>query len=56
MTDTSKSEHCCSFEKKRLLKALEKCNFCSDNYEEFHNCYRRAARESGKRSRKCLIG
>jgi hypothetical protein len=42
-------------EKQRLMKELEKCNFCSDNYEEFHNCYRTVARESGERSRACII-
>jgi hypothetical protein len=52
---SSKARSCCSMEKKHLMKELEKCNFCSDNYEEFHNCYRTAARESGQRSRACMI-
>jgi hypothetical protein len=55
MANSSKSAKCCSMEKERLMKELEKCNFCSDDYEEFHNCYREAARESGERSRACII-
>ena len=55
MAGSSKARNCCSMEKKRLMKALEKCHFCSDNYEEFHNCYRMAARESGERARSCMI-
>ncbi len=55
MAGSSKARNCCSVEKKRLMKALEKCHFCTDNYEEFHNCYRMAARESGERARSCMI-
>jgi hypothetical protein len=55
MADSSKALNCCSMEKKRLVKALEKCNFCSDDYEEFHSCYRKAARESGERARSCMF-
>ena len=55
MAGSSKKSKCCSMEKKRLMEALEKCNFCTDNYDEFHNCYRAAARESGKRAKSCMI-
>ena len=54
MASSSKGSKCCSMEKKELMREIEKCNFCTDNYEEFHNCYRKAARESGKRSRACM--
>ena len=55
MAGSSKARKCCSMEKKRLMKALEKCEFCADDYEAFHNCYRTAARESGERARSCMI-
>ncbi|MGB5987329.1 MAG: hypothetical protein WBG37_18635 [Desulfobacterales bacterium] len=42
---------CCSMEKSRLVEQLRKCDMCTDNYEEFHQCYRDAARESGQRAR-----
>jgi len=56
MTNQEKARSCCSSEKRRLIDALESCDFCSDNYEEFHNCYRKAARKSGERARACITG
>ena len=56
MANSSNSVKCCSMEKKKLIKEIEKCNFSTSNYEEFHDCYRQAARESGKRSRACIVG
>ena len=55
MANSSKSAKYCSIEKNKLMKELEKCNLCTDNYDDFHNCYRQAARESGERSRACII-
>ena len=55
MANASRAAKCCSMEKKKLMAELEKCNFCSDNYEDFHDCYREAARKSGRRSRACLV-
>ena len=42
-------------EKNNLVQELRKCDFCSSSYEEFHNCYRDAARESGQRARTCIV-
>ena len=55
MASSSHKAKCCSVEKKRLMAELAKCNFCSDNYDEFHSCYRAAARESGKRAKACAL-
>ena len=55
MASSSNASKCCSVEKKKLMAELEKCNFCSDDYESFHDCYRKAAQESGQRSRACMI-
>jgi hypothetical protein len=49
-----KSRQCCSLEKTRLMEELRKCD-CSGSYEEFHQCYRDAARESGDRARSCMF-
>ena len=49
------SRQCCSLEKQRLVEELSACYFCSTSYEEFHRCYRDAARESGQRARNCII-
>ncbi len=49
------SRQCCSLEKQRLVEELRVCDFCATSYEEFHRCYRDAARESGQRARSCII-
>jgi len=49
-----KSRQCCSLEKTRLMEELRKCD-CSGSYEEFHQCYRDAARDSGDRARSCMF-
>ena len=54
-TNTSKAAGCCSTEKKRLMKDIEKCDFCSSSWEEHHRCLSAAAKESGRRSRSCII-
>lgn len=46
---------CCSMEKARLVEELRKCDLCADSYETFHQCYRDVARQSGERSRSCLV-
>lgn len=49
------SRQCCTMEKKRLLDTLRKCDFCATSYEEFRQCYRDAATESGQHSRACIV-
>jgi hypothetical protein len=34
---------------------LKKCDLCTTSYEEFHQCYRDAAKESGQRARACMV-
>lgn len=56
MTPSSEqSRSCCSMEKKRLVQELRKCDLCAESYDEFHQCYRDAARDSGQRSRSCIV-
>lgn len=55
VTNKSKAAQCCSMEKKRLMKDIEKCDFCSSSWEEHHRCLSAAAKESGRRSRSCII-
>ncbi|MGA8181818.1 MAG: hypothetical protein WB792_17295 [Desulfobacterales bacterium] len=50
-----KARGCCLREKKRLMKTLEKCETGSNSVERRHKCYQSAARESGRRSRQCII-
>lgn len=50
-----KARGCCLKEKQRLMKTLGKCDLWSNSAKERHKCYQSAARESGKRSRQCII-
>ena len=50
-----KAASCCFTEKKRLMKDIEKCDFCSTSWEEHHRCLGTAAKESGRRSRSCIV-
>jgi hypothetical protein len=56
MSQISTTAHrCCSTEKQRLVSELRACDFCSDNYKDHHDCYRRAAKESVRHAFNCLI-
>ena len=46
---------CCAQERKNLVDQLRKCDWCSTSYESFAKCYQTAAKETGERSRACLI-
>lgn len=52
---SDESRSCCSMERKRLMQELRKCDFCTESYDEFHQCYTDAARDSGERSRACIM-
>ena len=45
---------CCANEKARLMDVLFECDYGTQSIEERHLCYRKAAKESGRRSRECL--
>lgn len=57
MPTSSKSDvrSCCTMERKRLMQDIQKCDFCSTSWEEHHRCLGHAAKESGKRSKACMI-
>ncbi|MEH0021839.1 MAG: hypothetical protein V6Z89_19450 [Desulfobacter sp.] len=46
---------CCAVEKERLVEELRACDYGSTNLEARHLCYRRVAKESGRRAKQCLI-
>jgi hypothetical protein len=37
------------------MKDIEKCDFCSDSWEDHHRCLSEAAKESGRRARSCIV-
>ncbi len=47
--------HCCSLERQRLVAELRQCDICSDSYESHSRCFQAAARESGQRSKACMV-
>ena len=57
MSTSSKSNarSCCSTERKRLMHDIQRCDYCSTSWEEHHSCLSQAARESGQRSKSCLM-
>jgi len=50
-----KARDCCLKEKKRLMETLNQCDIGSNSVKDRHKCYQTAARESGIRSRQCII-
>lgn len=51
-----KARKCCSYEHNRLVENLSTCDSQFETYPERHRCYRVAARRSGRRSKKCILG
>jgi hypothetical protein len=51
----NKSAMCCALEKKRMVKALRSCDYCSTNTEERSSCYKAVAKDSGLRSKTCIL-
>lgn len=49
------AKDCCTKEKARLMEALFECDYCTESLEDRHLCYRKAASESGKRARYCIL-
>ncbi len=49
------AKSCCSQEKDRLMDVLRTCDYCTESMEERHYCYQQAAKQSGKRSRECIM-
>lgn len=51
----SNDRNCCTMERKRLMKDIQKCDFCSTSWEDHHRCLSSAAKESGQRSKACMM-
>jgi len=55
-SNSSSAGACCFSEKWRLVKELSTCGYCSTSFEEYKHCRQEASRESGERSKECMIG
>jgi hypothetical protein len=51
----SQARECCSAEKERLVETLKSCNIYSTGSIQRHNCYRQAAKETGRKGKGCLL-
>ena len=49
------AKSCCAKEKTRLTSVLFECDYGTGSLEERHQCYLKAAKESGKRARECML-
>jgi hypothetical protein len=47
---------CCFKEKRRLVKELSNCGYCSTNFDEYKRCRQEAGRHSRERAKECMIG
>ena len=52
---SSSAGACCFREKRRLVKELSNCGYCSSSFEEYKRCKQEASRECGERSMECMI-
>lgn len=50
-----KAAMCCAVGKKRLSDALLACDYCSTSVEERSACYKAVAKDTGLRSKTCLM-
>jgi len=56
MDINEKAKSCCSRERVRLSGHLDSCDTRSGGPAARRRCYRIAAKDSGRRARKCIIG
>ncbi len=46
---------CCALEKNRMTNALRSCDYCTTSMEERSECYQAVAKDSGLRSKTCVL-
>jgi hypothetical protein len=50
-----KAAMCCALEKKRMSDALRYCDYGTTSSEERSACYKAVAKDSGLRSKTCIL-
>lgn len=50
-----KAAMCCAVEKKRMMNALRSCDYSSTSMKERSSCYKEVAKDSGLRSKACIL-
>jgi len=51
--DKEKTKACCAKERERLAEHIAHCDSPTKSADERHHCYRFAAWQSGRRTRRC---
>lgn len=50
-----KAAMCCALEKIRMKEALRACDYCTTSMEERSACYKIIARDTGLRTKACIL-
>lgn len=50
-----KAAMCCAIGKKRMADALRSCDYCTTSMDERSACYKAVAKDSGLRSKACIL-
>ena len=51
----NKAAMCCALGKKRMTEALRSCDYCTNSLEERSECYKAVAKDTGLRSKTCIL-
>ncbi len=51
----NKAAMCCAMGKQRMMDALRSCDYCTTSMEERSSCYKEVAKESGLRTKTCIL-
>jgi hypothetical protein len=51
----NKAAMCCALEKKRMTDALKSCDYRTTSLKERSACYKAVAKDSGLRSKTCIL-
>jgi|GEM_PF-2114707 len=50
-----KATMCCAMGKKRMMDALRSCDYCTTSIDERSSCYKAVAKDSGLRTKTCIM-
>lgn len=50
-----KAAMCCAVGKKRMTDALRACDYCTTSMKERSACYKAVAKDTGLRSKTCMM-
>lgn len=51
----NKAAMCCAVGKKKMMDALRSCDYCTTSMDERSSCYKTVAKDSGLRTKTCIL-